>query len=181
MRRQEKEVSEKGLVEAFLARLPVGRLVNNRTDGYPRIKPLNFVYYNGFIYFHSARAGEKIDDMARDDRVCFEVDEPIAIVKARKQACEATYLYRSLIIKGRASLVEDTAERYEALVSLMEKYQPQSGYGAFPEEKLALTAVIRIHVEESTMKEDLGKGWVREAVLKGLQEGRPLPFVVENP
>ena len=35
--------------------------------GYPMIKPLNFAYHDGRIYFHTAQEGEKIDDI-RDSR-----------------------------------------------------------------------------------------------------------------
>src|SRR3990172_6940544 len=100
------------------------------------VKPLNFSYHAGNIYFHTALAGGKIDDIKRDNRVCFEVDQPIAFVRADKQPCEAEYLYRSVIIKGRASLVEDHEERMQAFRSLMEKYQPQGGFGHYVKEKL---------------------------------------------
>jgi len=42
------------------------------------------------------------------------------------------------------------------LRGLMEKYQPEGGYGAFSEDKLALIAVVAIEVEEMTGKEDPG-------------------------
>jgi hypothetical protein len=37
----------------------------------------------------------------------------------------------------------------------MEKYQPEGGYGPFPEDKIALTAVVRIAIDHITGKEDL--------------------------
>jgi hypothetical protein len=40
----------------------------------------------------------------------------------------------------------------------MEKYQPEGAYGDFPEEKLNITGVVRIDIEEMVGKEDLGKG-----------------------
>ena len=48
--------------------VPVGR------DGHPMVKPLDFAYHDGNIYFYSAKEGEKIEDVKRDNRVCFEVD-----------------------------------------------------------------------------------------------------------
>ena len=38
----------------------------------------------------------------------------------------------------------------------MEKYQPEGGYGAIPEEILKKTAVIEISIQEITGKEKLG-------------------------
>jgi nitroimidazol reductase NimA-like FMN-containing flavoprotein (pyridoxamine 5'-phosphate oxidase superfamily) len=156
MRVKRKEIRERDVVELLLRNCQVGRLGTVGSDGYPMIKPLNFIYLDGRIYFHSAREGEKIDHIARDDHVCFEVDFPLKFVKAVDNPCKADYLYRSVIIRGRARLVDERDERLRVLRGLMEKYQPEGGYGAFPEEKLALTAVVAIDVEEMTGKEDLG-------------------------
>lgn len=142
------------------------------------VKPLNFSYHEGKIYFHTALAGEKIDDIKRDNRVCFEVDLPIAFVRAVTQPCEAEYLYRSVIIKGRASLVEDYGERALAFKSLMDKYQPGGGYGQYPDEKLAMTGIVRIDAVEMTGKEDLGKGAHRERVLEAMERGLALPILL---
>jgi nitroimidazol reductase NimA-like FMN-containing flavoprotein (pyridoxamine 5'-phosphate oxidase superfamily) len=156
----------------------VGRIGTNGRDGYPVVKPVNFAYHAGKIYFHTALAGEKIEDIGRDNRVCFETDLPIAFVRAMDQPCEAEYLYRSVIIKGRASLVEDLEERTRAFRCLMEKYQPEGGYGPYVKEKLGRTGIVRIDVETMTGKEDLGKGEHRDRALDALEKGTPLPIVL---
>jgi hypothetical protein len=144
------------------------------------VKPLNFAYHEGRIYFHCAREGEKLDDINRDNRVCFEVDLPIAYVKGtRDNPCRAEYLYRSVIARGIAVIVEGRAERLLALDCLMRKYQPERGYGPYPEEKLALTCIVRIDIEEMTGKEELGKGEMRELTLHKLEEKAQLPFIIE--
>jgi hypothetical protein len=155
MRRERKEIRDRAILDEILDACPVGRLGTIGKDGYPRIKPLNFVYLDGRIYFHSAKEGEKIDDISRDSRVVFEVDEPIGYVKSDINPCSAKYLYRSMLIKGRAAIVHDDKERLRALGFLMEKYQPEGGYGEFLPEKLAITAVVRINIEEMTGKEDI--------------------------
>jgi len=156
MRRTKKEIQTRAVVDNLLNTCPVGRLGTIGNDGYPRIKPLNFVYLNGKIYFHSAKEGEKIDDIIRDNRVLFEIDEPMGYVKSGKNPCSAKYLYRSIMIRGKAVIVSDDGERLLALRSLMEKYQPEGGYGEFLTEKLNITAVVRIGIEEITGKEDIG-------------------------
>jgi hypothetical protein len=156
MRKEKKEIRNRAVIDNLLNTCPVGRLGTIGKDGYPRIKPLNFVYLNGAIYFHSAKEGEKIDDINRDNRVIFELDEPMGYVKGDINPCSAKYLYRSVMIKGRSVIVNDDGERLLALRSLMEKYQPEGGYGEFPPEKLAITAVVRIDIEEITGKEDIG-------------------------
>lgn len=155
MRRANKEIKDRTQIDDLLAAAAVGRLGTIGQDGYPVIKPLNFVYMGQSLYFHSAKAGEKIEDMRRDNRVCFEMDLPLRYVKASGDPCTAKYLYRSVILKGRATFIEDPEEKRAALKALMEKYQPEGGYGDSPEEKLALTAVIRIDIEAITGKEDV--------------------------
>jgi uncharacterized protein len=181
MRRHKKEIIDKNVIDNLLGSATVGRLGTIGRDGYPRIKPLSFAYADHAVYFHSAREGEKIDDILRDGRVCFEVDLPIAYVKGRQDdPCRASYLYQSVIICGKASLVHDERERKKALSELMRKYQPDGRYGEFLEAKLTITAVVRIDIETMTGKEDLGKGAQRERVLEALQSGAPLPIEMQG-
>jgi nitroimidazol reductase NimA-like FMN-containing flavoprotein (pyridoxamine 5'-phosphate oxidase superfamily) len=178
VRKANKEIKDNSVIEQLLKTCHVGRLATNSRDGYPVVKPVNFAYQNGQIYFHTALEGEKIEDIARDNRVCFETDLPIAFVRAMNQPCGAEYLYRSVIIKGRASLVEDLEERMRAFRSLMEKYQPEGKYGPYVKEKLGRTGIVRIDVETMTGKEDLGKGEHRQRALDALEKGTLLPIVL---
>ena len=158
----------------------VGRLGTITSEGWPMIKPLNFVYLEGRIYFHSAMEGEKVDDIKRDPKVCFEVDLPIALVKADKNPCRAEYLYRSVIAKGIAYIVNDNKEKLDALKGLMIKYQPKDGHGEFLEDKLKITLVVRIDIEEMIGKEDLGGGEIKEAAIKALEGNAALPIIFER-
>jgi nitroimidazol reductase NimA-like FMN-containing flavoprotein (pyridoxamine 5'-phosphate oxidase superfamily) len=181
MRQKKKEIRDKNVIIDLLNTCHVGRLGTIGKDGYPVVKPLNFAYTEGRIYFHSAKAGEKIEDIERDNRVCFEIDMPIAYVKGTADnPCRAEYLYRSIIVKGRANIVGGEEERRAALGQLMKKYQPDGGYGEFPEAKLAITAVVRIDIESMTGKEDLGKDHMKDAVLKALSVDAKLPMVMES-
>jgi uncharacterized protein len=180
MRQAKKEIKDREVIIGLLNTCQVGRLGTIGRDGYPVVKPLNFAYEDGKIYFHSAPEGEKIDDIRRDSRVCFEADRPVALVKSKGSPCRAEYLYQSVIIKGRAYAVEDPSEKLRGLELLMGKYQPEGGYGEFPEEKLKLTCVVRIDIEEMIGKEDLGKEQLKEAALKALEDKAALPIVLER-
>lgn len=156
MRVARKEMQDRAAMDGLLERCHVGRIGTICREGHPMVKPLNYVYLDGRIYFHSARSGEKIEDISRDGRVCFEIDVPIGYVPGTPEnPCAAAYRYQSVIVTGQASVVEDEAERVRALNGLMEKYQPQGGYGPFIPGKLALTAVVRIDIRQMTGKEDL--------------------------
>ena len=82
-------------------------------------------------------------------------------------------------MQGRAIIIEDRVERLMALNYLMRKYQPEGGYGPYPEEKLALTCIVRIDIEDLSGKEDLGKGELREKALQALSGGDVLPIIIE--
>ncbi len=156
MRHQERELRNRETMIAMLERLSVGRMATVNKRGIPVIKPVNFLYRDGKIYVHSSMKGEKMEDIRRGSPVCFEVDDPISYVAAAGLACRASYYYRSIIVKGRATLLSDEGRKIKILEKLMEKYQPEGGYGKFEEKVIRKTAVIEISVEEITGKENLG-------------------------
>ena len=156
MRHPERELKDRETIAALLRKASVGRIATVNQKGVPVIKPVNFLYWNGKVYIHSSLKGEKMKDIRRGSPVCFEVDEPIAFVMARGNACSGNYYFRSILLKGRALLVRRVSRKLEILERLMEKYQPEGDYGRLPEEILKKTAVIEISVEEMTAKERLG-------------------------
>ena len=156
MRHPERELKDGETITALLGKSLVGRIATVNRKGIPVIKPVNFLYWNGKIYIHSSLKGEKVKDIRRGSPVCFEVDEPIAYVTAGESACSANYYFRSIIMKGEAGLVRQKTKKLEILERLMEKYQPERGYGKIPEEILKKIAVIEISIQEITAKERLG-------------------------
>jgi len=181
MRRAAKQIHDESTMISVLDAVHVGHLGTVAPDGFPMVKPLNFAYRDRRIYFHSAREGEKIDHILHDSRVCFEAAQPIAYIKGIvTDPCKAEYLYRSVIIRGRARVVEDREEQLTGLSTLMEKYQPEGGYGDFLQWKLDITAVVCIEIEEMIGKEDLGKGQLREIALRLLADGVALPVILEH-
>ncbi len=156
MRHPERELRDQHTMAAILGKAPVGRMATINQKGIPVIKPVNFLYLDGKIYIHSSKKGEKVEDIRRGSPVCFEVDEPIAYRAAGEMGCKAGYYYRSIIIKGRASFVEDRRKKIRVLETMMEKYQPEGNDWKFEEEALRKTAVIEIQIKEITGKENLG-------------------------
>jgi nitroimidazol reductase NimA-like FMN-containing flavoprotein (pyridoxamine 5'-phosphate oxidase superfamily) len=156
MRHPERELKDQETIAGILRQAAIGRMATVNRKGVPVIKPLNFLYLDGKIYVHSSMKGEKIKDIQRGSPVCFEVDEPIAYRVAGELACKAGYYYRSVIIKGKASLVRERHKKMKILERMMEKYQPEGNYGEFGVEVLTKTAIIEISVKEITGKENLG-------------------------
>ena len=156
MRHPERELKDRETITALLEKSFVGRIATVSKRGIPVIKPVNFLYRDGKVYIHSSLKGEKVKDIRRGSPICFEVDEAIAYVTARENACSANTYFRSIIMKGKAALVRQGSDKLEILERLMEKYQPERGYGKIPGKILKKTAIIEIVVEEMTAKERLG-------------------------
>jgi nitroimidazol reductase NimA-like FMN-containing flavoprotein (pyridoxamine 5'-phosphate oxidase superfamily) len=163
MRRSQCEVKDKAKMEEILGRCRVGRLATIGADGYPYVTPLNYVYWNEAIYFHCARKGEKLDNIAADPRVCFEVDIPLAYkgtdCDPESPACNVHQFYHSVIIRGRAEIVEDAKEKVAALNALMAVHEGIPGFDRIKVADPAVAAchVIAIRIERMSGKSDLAQ------------------------
>ena len=163
MRRKQCQVTDPEAITAILERCTVGRMATIGIDGYPYITPVNYVFWRGSVYFHCARQGEKIDNILRDAKVCFEVDIPLAYLDTQfdrtKSACQVHQFYHSVIIRGKAEIVEDIAEKVGALNALMASHEKKEGYSAISRdaEAVAVCAVVAIRVDSLSAKSDLAQ------------------------
>ncbi|HUV33477.1 MAG TPA: pyridoxamine 5'-phosphate oxidase family protein, partial [Candidatus Desulfaltia sp.] len=73
MRRKEKEITERVVIEEILRENQVGRL-GTAVGGEPYIVPMNYAYVQGRILMHTHRDGKKVRDIKANPRVCFQVD-----------------------------------------------------------------------------------------------------------
>ena len=105
-------------VDQILKRNTAGVLAVSGDEDYPYAVPLSYVYMDGKIYFHGAKAGHKIDSILRSDKVSFCVVDQDEIVGE-----EYTTYFRSVIAFGRARILEGEEKR-KPLVQLCEKYYP---------------------------------------------------------
>lgn len=187
MRRKEFSISEEGEITEFLHQVSYGYLGVEGDDGWPLVLPLNFVYYEGAIYFHGSRHGGKMKQMAANPRVTFSVAKEYALIPSYftddKLACPATAFFKSVFIKGYAAPVEDLPEKARVFTAFMEKLQPEGGYAAIdPQDKeyrgnLRGVALVKITIEEMTAKFKFGQNWTPEAHEKVREQlidrGRP--------
>ena len=129
--------------------LHLGLAVNNE----PYVVPMNYGYAmeDGklVLYLHSAVQGKKLDMMRENPRVFFELDCDLSPFEGEKP-CQYGLVYSSVMGRGTASVVEDTAEKIKAMALLM-KTQTQKDF-EFNDRLVSIVAVIRIDVEEYTAK-----------------------------
>jgi len=134
---------------AVMNRCTNGILACLGDEDYPYAVPLSFVYFNSKIYFHSAKAGHKIDAITKHPKVSFTVIDEDTIVSE-----EYTSYFRSIIAFGKARII-DGDERIEAFTALVEKYSGNQPEKAKHKEivECTRTYIIAINVEHITGKE----------------------------
>jgi nitroimidazol reductase NimA-like FMN-containing flavoprotein (pyridoxamine 5'-phosphate oxidase superfamily) len=163
MRRKHCEVRDPKEIERILSLTNIGRLATTGQDGYPYITPLNFVGLDGNIYFHCAPKGEKLDNLRRDPRVCFEVDVPLAYLDIgldpSRPTCHLHQYYHCVIIRGTASAVRDSALKVTALNALISKHENTEDFKPVTDDMSAYKAceVIEVKPVSVTAKSDLGQ------------------------
>lgn len=148
MRRTDRSLSE-AEARQIMAEAAYGFLATVGEDGWPYAVPVNHVLAGDILYFHSAQAGHKLENLAHEERVAFS-----AVTRAEIVPQEVTTHYRSAIAFGRASLVEDPAEKLRALELLGSRFC--AGFETEIQEEIRKhgprTAVVRILIERITGK-----------------------------
>jgi len=144
MRRKEREIKDRALIDAILASETVMHLA--LCDGnVPFLVPVFFAYDGEAIYFHSAPAGTKIEILKRNPLVCFEVTSGHGVIED-EAACDFEARHRTVIGTGHARFVEDEALKIAALDRIVGRFTDQAF--TYPTNRLAHTAVIRIEIEQ---------------------------------
>lgn len=149
MRKKNKEITDTKLIEAIIQRCQVCRL-GLSDNGIPYVVPVCFGYRDRTVFIHCAPEGRKIDIIKRNDRVCVEFDGDYALIQGDK-ACAWSMRYRSVIAWGKASLIENPQEKRQALDVIMAHYSV--GSFEYPDQKLAITAIIAVTIEKVTGKQ----------------------------
>lgn len=118
MRRKKQKLSEKECID-ILERGSTGVLGLLGKEGYPYTVPLNYVYAHHKIYFHCAKAGHKIEAIQAYDKVSFCVIDQENVIPETLSTN-----YKSVVVFGRAKILETEADIKEAVEWLGLKYNP---------------------------------------------------------
>ena len=143
--RQQTDTAE---CERILETAKRGVLSVNGDGGYPYGVPMNFVYADGKIYFHSAVCGHKLDAINADDKVSFCV-----LSDGVKEPDDWWYHFTSVIVFGRIRVIEDENARIGAFRKLGLKYFPTAEMVESDIKKNAARALIlELTIEHMTGK-----------------------------
>jgi nitroimidazol reductase NimA-like FMN-containing flavoprotein (pyridoxamine 5'-phosphate oxidase superfamily) len=136
----------------FLRAGTEGRLATCDPAGQPYITPLNYLYHGGKIYFHSKLDGRKLDNIAANNHVCFEVSATAKLTVTTDGPCNCSTRYTSVLAFGRARLVSDVAEKTALLNLLVERYAAGQAFQPVEEKHAVGCAVVEIAIEQISGK-----------------------------
>ena len=126
-------------------------------DGQPFVIPTSYGRKDANLYVHGSAASRMLRQMKESVPVCITVTLLDGLVLARS-IFNQSMNYRSVVVLGKATLVEDPAEKLEALRLLSEHILP--GRWADTRQpnasELKQTSVLRLPIEEFSAKVRVG-------------------------
>jgi len=148
MRRKDRQLTQEE-AWAILKEQDYGILAVTGDEGWPYAVPMNYFVQDGALYLHCAQEGHKLDAIAKDDRVCFTVVAQHDLIPS-----QITTVYKSVVVFGHASLVEEDQERLALLASLIDILGDVTTEikAKYIQSKQAKTALVRIDPVHITAK-----------------------------
>ena len=122
-------------------------------DEQPYVIPTGFARINDDLYIHGSSASRMLRNLAHGIQVCITVTLIDGLVLARS-AFHHSVNYRSVVILGKATLVDDADEKYNALEAFTEHIIPGRWTDIrWPNElELKATTVLKVPIEEASAK-----------------------------
>ena len=137
--------------QAVLERGTHGVLALAGDDGYPYAVPLSYDWREGKLFFHCAKAGHKLDAIARCPKASFCVVDQDQVVPQ-----EYTTYFRSVIVFGQVRVLEAEGEKRAAIDALARRYFPadtQENRDAYIAKEWDGVALLEMTVEHLTGKQ----------------------------
>lgn len=111
-------------INLFLLQERVG-VLGMASGDFPYAVPVNYVWYNGSVYFHGMGSGKKEAILSQEPLVCFTIYKEHGTV-TDAVPCHADTAYMSVMLFGKAVKVAEPDEAAAVLQKLLDKYM--SGY-----------------------------------------------------
>lgn len=122
-------------------------------DGQPFVVPTGYARVDDKLYIHGSQASRMLRSLAGGIDACVTVTIVDGLVLARS-AFHHSMNYRSVLVFGRATLVDEPKEKYEALVALSEHIVPGRWADVREpnEQEMKQTTVLCLPLEEASAK-----------------------------
>jgi len=126
-------------------------------DGQPFVIPTSYGRKDASLYIHGSAASRMLRQMKESVPVCITVTLLDGLVLARS-IFNHSMNYRSVVVLGKATLVDDPAEKLAALRLLSEHILPGRWEDSRQpnERELKATSVLRVPIEEFSAKVRVG-------------------------
>ena len=158
LRRFKQAVPEEECIK-ILENQDAGVLAVIGDGGYPYTVPMNYIYRNGKIYFHTAKSGHKNDAIMNNEKVSFCVVEKSDIIPD-----QFTSDFRSVVVFGKAKIISDLAEMRNAMEIITRKYSPKESDAAVNAKidvRFNALAIIEMEIEHISGKESMSLSKLR--------------------
>ena len=150
MRKKDREIIDSVEIEKILKQGEVISVAMCQGDQ-PYVLPFNYGLLNGLIYIHSATKGFKLEVLAQNPKVSFNVITDVQLVPSdTPQDCSVAY--SSVVGFGRVRMVDDPVEKLAALEAVMVQYYPKNDAWQYPDKVVAACTVWCIEIEHLTGK-----------------------------
>jgi nitroimidazol reductase NimA-like FMN-containing flavoprotein (pyridoxamine 5'-phosphate oxidase superfamily) len=133
--------------------IAVGRLATCKTD-IPHVIPVHYLLHDEKIYIHSRQQGRKIENINYNPNVCFEVSEMGSIIPNRSP-CQFSTSYWSVLIYGKAYVIEDYKHKVIILDKLVEKYAGDFHHGPLTKRLIENVAILGIEITSISGRSNL--------------------------
>ncbi|MBN1789033.1 MAG: pyridoxamine 5'-phosphate oxidase family protein [Bacteroidales bacterium] len=149
MRRKDKEIEDKSIIEEILNHSEICRIALIDGDR-SYIVPMNYGFSGNCLYFHSASSGRKIDLIQEGGKVCFEMEQGSEIIR-REMACNWTARYRSVIGYGTIEILTGREDKIQGLDIIMKHYGKMNNQ--YIESNVDRIVILKLTIDEISAKQ----------------------------
>lgn len=145
------EITDKAEIEEILKSILICH-VAVVDDNLPYVFPMNFGYDNNSIYIHSAPKGRKIDILKKNNNVSISFEKDgILNIRDKDVACSYSMKFKSVIIFGKVTFIEDFDEKVKALNFIMKQYTKRDDF-TYNAPAVNGVAVMKIEIDKLTAR-----------------------------
>lgn len=147
LRRINQQISNEKCIE-ILNNQPRGVLAIQGENEYPYAFPMNHIYIDGKLYFHSAKQGHKIDALSKDHKVSYCVMD-----KGLVSDDGWSLNIQSVVIFGKIAMIEDEEKAIDMVRKLAVKnYPTQDDIERIIKESAGHFYVFELNIDHMTGK-----------------------------
>jgi nitroimidazol reductase NimA-like FMN-containing flavoprotein (pyridoxamine 5'-phosphate oxidase superfamily) len=151
-RKKERGSTDRELLDAILDEALLAHVGFTAGHG-PVVLPMTYARIGDDVYLHGAAGNAMLRAASGGIDVCMTVTLLDGLVLARS-AFHHSMNYRSVVLFGRAVRVTDPSELQAMSAALVDRMAPGRSAEARPptDEELRATLVLRLHIEEASVK-----------------------------